>query len=538
MQTYYAYIRVSTTKQGEHGSSLPEQRDAISAFAKRHDLVISEWFEEQETAAKEGRRVFRKMLSGLERGKARGVVIHKIDRGARNLRDWVELGTLVDRGIEVRFANENLDLNSRGGRLAADIQAVVAADFIRNLREEVRKGFYGRLKQGFFPIQSPIGYLDNGKAKSKTICPTMGPLVRKTFELYATGHYSIDTLRDEVTRIGLRNKRGNILHKNSLAYVLHNPFYYGLMHIKRTNQTFVGNHEPIISKELFDRVQALLQGRTKVKTGIKRQYLFQRMIACRLCAHRLSAERHKGITYYRCHSRTCPKTSLREDVIAHRIVGEIGRMHLCDETLAALIDMFRIHISELRSEKGTMEKSVHLSLAQAKDRLERLTDAYLDRAMDRASFESRKTFLHNEIIEIEGRLRQLSDGDAEYVKREQNFLELLKNLQILAQLENPAKKRDILKHAISNLSVSGKNLDIDWDIPLQRMVSEPIPQYGPPERDTSGTLEWKCASDAHLCADGSLRERLQEVVRDVLLGKEHDNNRHITNYSDALKNDV
>ena len=56
----------------------------------------------------------------------------------------------------------SLDLNTRGGRLSADIQAVVAADFIRNLREETKKGFYGRLKQGLYPICAPIGYLDRG----------------------------------------------------------------------------------------------------------------------------------------------------------------------------------------------------------------------------------------------------------------------------------------------------------------------------------------------------------------------------------------
>jgi site-specific DNA recombinase len=69
-------------------------------------------------------------------------------RSARNLKDWADLGELIDSDLEVHFANESLDLHSRGGRLSADIQAVVAADYIRNLREERIKGFYGRLKQG------------------------------------------------------------------------------------------------------------------------------------------------------------------------------------------------------------------------------------------------------------------------------------------------------------------------------------------------------------------------------------------------------
>jgi len=110
------------------------------------------------------------MLRLLKHGKAAGVVIHKIDRGARNLKDWADLAELIDIGVEVHFANESLDLNTRGGRLSADIQAVVAADFIRNLREETKKGFYGRLKQGLYPICAPIVIWIAAAVKQR--CPT------------------------------------------------------------------------------------------------------------------------------------------------------------------------------------------------------------------------------------------------------------------------------------------------------------------------------------------------------------------------------
>ena len=101
--------------------------------------------------------MFNHVLQLLKTGAVRGLIMHKIDRGARNLQDWNELGKLADQGVDVRFAQESIDLGSRSGRLADDIQAVVAADFIRNLREETRKGFYGRLKQGLFPLPAPLG---------------------------------------------------------------------------------------------------------------------------------------------------------------------------------------------------------------------------------------------------------------------------------------------------------------------------------------------------------------------------------------------
>ena len=166
---YFGYIRVSTAKQGEKGVSLQEQKDAILQYAQRYALSIAQWFEERESAAKRGRTLFTQMMKQLRHGTARGVIIHKIDRGARNLKDWADLGELIDAGLEVHFANECLDLNTRGGRLSADIQAVVASDYIRNLREETRKGFYGRLKQGFYPLPAPVGYLDCGKAQTKRL---------------------------------------------------------------------------------------------------------------------------------------------------------------------------------------------------------------------------------------------------------------------------------------------------------------------------------------------------------------------------------
>ena len=109
-------------------------RDAIQRHAQRYSLDIADWFEERETAAKRGRRIFNRMMKLLKQGKADGAIIHKIDRSARNLKDWADLGELIDEGIEVHFANESLDLQTRGGRLSADIQAVVAADYIRNPR--------------------------------------------------------------------------------------------------------------------------------------------------------------------------------------------------------------------------------------------------------------------------------------------------------------------------------------------------------------------------------------------------------------------
>src|SRR5229473_6601872 len=276
---YFGYIRVSTAKQGEKGVSLQEQKGAIQQYAQRYGLSIVQWFEERESAAKRGRPVFTEMMKGLRSGMVRGLIVHKIDRSARNLRDWADLGELIDQGVEVQFANESLDLHSRGGRLSADIQAVVASDYIRNLREETRKGFYGRLKQGVYPLPAPIGYRDMGPGKPKETDPIRAPLVRKAFELYAGGGYTLHALKEEVARLGLRNRNNGAISITGLSVMLNNPFYIGIIRLKRTGETFEGGHESLLPRPLFQRVQAVLQGKTNAK-GIRHALLFRRMLGC------------------------------------------------------------------------------------------------------------------------------------------------------------------------------------------------------------------------------------------------------------------
>src|SRR5215831_13807073 len=102
MGKVFAYARVSTPRQGEKGVSLQEQKAAIERYAAVHGIEVTRWFEERESAAHAGRPAFNQMLRLLRLGKARGVVIHKIDRTARNLEDWADVGKLADAGVEVR----------------------------------------------------------------------------------------------------------------------------------------------------------------------------------------------------------------------------------------------------------------------------------------------------------------------------------------------------------------------------------------------------------------------------------------------------
>lgn len=487
MKSCFGYIRVSTAKQGQHGVSLQEQKDAITRYAERSGVKISQWFEERETAAKRGRPVFGEMLAQVRRGRADGVIIQKIDRSARNLKDWADLGEMIDAGVEIHFAGDSLDLHTRGGRLSADIQAVVAADFIRNLREETRKGFYGRLKQGLYPLPAPIGYRDIGKAMPKEPDLVMAPLVRKVFELYATGRFNLKDLTSEANRLGLRSHRGARVRVSGISYVLNNPFYTGLIRVKRTGETYQGIHQPIIPKSLFDRVQAILRGKTNTRV-LKHDFLFRRMITCGTCGRHLIGERQKGHIYYRCQNQECKGTSVREEDIETSLRMDLEKLEMDKQELRwvrAIVD----HLNrDWVEQKDKEDKTLRLHLSQITDRLNRVVDAFLEGNLEKDLYEDRKRLLLLERLEAEEKLASLKANPASGGEKVLEFLELSKTALLRYQLGNHDEKRDMVKLMFSNLSVTGKNVSTRLSLPYSEIAKRPKLHGGLPYRDIPRTF--------------------------------------------------
>lgn len=481
---YFGYVRISDDKQ-KQGVSPQVQRRDITAFAKARDVDICEWFVEVQTAAKVGRFVFTKMLARLEKGEADGVIFHKIDRSARNLEDWTNVGRLVDRGIDVQFAHESVDLRTRGGRLSADIMAVVAADYIRNLREEARKGFYGRLQQGVYPLPAPIGYLDQGKGQPKAVDPERAPLIRWAFERYATGTVGLKDLLKEIRARGLRPKTGKPLTLGSLSTILNNPFYMGLIFIRRTNESFEGKHAPIITKALFDRVQAILKGKTFARV-FKNNFLYRRRITCTVCSHHLIGERQKGHIYYRCHGETCRGTVMREEQMDDAILKGLGLLVGDQREVREIREMVEAERAHAAVEIGKLHDAIQMRLAKCEDRLLQLTDALLDRLVDKEAFESRKRALLLEKRNIQDELRALSNASLPR-HRALNYLELGNTAYSGYGLANTDERRRILDKVTSNLFADRKNPAIALRSPFQEMVAWRISQNGAPCSGTPRT---------------------------------------------------
>jgi DNA invertase Pin-like site-specific DNA recombinase len=512
MKRHFAYIRVSTAKQGD-GSSLQEQRRAIEAYALKHGLTISAWFEEKETAAKQGRTVFTRMLARLAKREAEGLIIHKIDRSARNLKDWASLGDLIDSGIDVQFAHESMDMKSRGGRLAADIQAVVAADYIRNLRDEVIKGLRGRLNQGLYPFAAPVGYLDRGKGQIKDVDPVQAPLVREAFALYASGTIGLKALRAEMKRRGLTTPRSRQpLSLNGISKMLSNPFYIGIIRIRKTGTTYQGKHEPLVTKAVFDRVQEVLKGKLVIRV-LKHDFIFRRIVNCAGCGYHLIGERHKGrYVYYRCQTAGCPPTYIREEILDDAVQTELQFLRWSTEEQQSVRMRATALLADAATSLDEMRAALRLQIGKCDEHLARLTDAYLEGAIERDLFENRKLNVLNNRRSLLDRLENLTEDDLP-VNKALEYLELGNAAYIGYKNGINPEKRAMLETVTSNFEVSQKKPMIALKSPWQELANFRKSQLGAPSPSTPRNTAMQLLDIALVVAKAERRAAIEREQR-------------------------
>ena len=484
---YFSYIRVSTQRQGQTGTSLGEQQSAIERYAQKFNLSIVRRFEEKETAAKQGRPAFLEMIKALRKGQSDGVIIHKIDRSARNLKDWADLGTLIDSGVEVHFASESLDLNSRGGRLSADIQAVVASDYIRNLREEVKKGFYGRLKQGLYPRPAPIGYLDKGRGKPKEPDPLRAPFIKQLFALYATGKYSLALLAKKIGESGLDNRSGNNISKNGINTILKNSFYTGLIKIEKTGEIYVGVHRPLVSQHLFDKVQDIMTGK-QVDKKQAHYFVFRRLLTCDNCRYKLIAETQKGYIYYRCQTEGCPQKTIREELVEKELLFWLKRFEFNEQENRYLKIAIRLKYGEIEVLKQNRVQAIGLQLKQCRERLSKLTDFFVDGVIEQELFIQKKNSLVIEEKKLREEMTNFDEIQRAALTRTEQFLELVNRACLSYKWGTEEEKREMVKMTTSNFFVTGKKVLIKLNLPFEMVANRRIVPGGGPHRDVPRTL--------------------------------------------------
>ena len=141
----------------------------------------------------------------------------------------------------------------------------------------------------------------------------------------APSRFKVHRLLDESQNWGLNNRRGRKLTLTGLSTILNNPYYTGMIRVRRTGELFPRNHPPLIGKLLLDRVQAILRGKTVFRM-VRHDFAFRKLIKCSRCRYTLIGELQKGHVYYRCQRRSCPTKTIREDKVDAIVSPSVAKL--------------------------------------------------------------------------------------------------------------------------------------------------------------------------------------------------------------------
>lgn len=310
------YARVSTDKQAQKELSIPAQVDAMKEYASKNKWKIIGTFEDKGESAKTANRPeLKRLIQHCKENKQVDIVIvHKIDRLARNLVDYATIKAILkQKGIRLVSVSEPFEDNPVG-QLLENIIASISEWYSANLGEEIKKSNGAKLKRGEWPHRPPFGYKSiKGEGNRVKHVPDekTAPLVRIAFELFSTGNYSLKTLSEEMGDRGLKTKYGRIYSTENIKKLLAKRFYIGKL--VWNGKEHPGIHESIIRPDLFYRVQEVLKNRSS-DTGEKGklQFLLRGVAFCQVCGQRLTGEVHPRGSYYRClpnlHKKKCAQS--------------------------------------------------------------------------------------------------------------------------------------------------------------------------------------------------------------------------------------
>jgi site-specific DNA recombinase len=266
------YVRVSTKEQVDEGNSLSTQEKMCREYTSKNGYeVVHVYIEQGESAKTALRTELQKMLlfCSDKKNKINAVIIYKLDRLSRNTDDYSQLRLLLKKyGVEIKSTSEFFE-NTPQGKFMENMFANVA-QFDNDVRaERCAGGMKDAMREGRYVWMAPIGY-DNIRVGGKATIgqnPTMGPLIKQTFETIAKNTHAIEDVRKLMTTIGLRLRNGKPVSKQYFYSMLKNRVYMGM--IEKFGESHKGLFEPIIDEDLFNQVQKVLRYRGKKMSQYK-----------------------------------------------------------------------------------------------------------------------------------------------------------------------------------------------------------------------------------------------------------------------------
>jgi site-specific DNA recombinase len=480
------YARVSSREQEREGYSIPAQRKLLADYARSHGYHVEREFIDVESAKNPGRKEYGQMHALLESDPAyRIVLVEKTDRLYRNRTDALAFEELIEkRGVEVHLVKEGrvIGKDSRSqDKFMHDIHVAVAKHYVENLKEEVKKGMQEKAEQGFYPGRAPFGYKNSPATRSIEVDPERARIIQRIFEMYASGRYSLTTLRK-----ALLVETGVKINRAYLETILKNPFYIGRFLWRGVE--YKGVHAPLISVELFQRVRDVFCGRNKPKYR-KHQFAFAGLLQCAFDGCTVTTERQKArYIYYRCsHGRgKCSLPYMREEDLSDRLGEILDGIQVPDEVAGRIVSRLHTDLETSESRCNDRLVSLHQKLATVRTRMDQIYEDKLDGKIDEQFWSRKQAALREQELTLEAQLssarRPMTQENVLNVER---VFELAKRARSLYFTRNSMERGQLLKSVLLNCITDGATLTPTYRKPFDLIFERA-------KKDWSGRADLNC----------------------------------------------
>ena len=472
---YFLYARKSTDTEDKQVLSIEAQLSELRALARRDGLDVAEEFVEKRSAKTPGRPVFEEMMRRIERDEVRGIVCWKIDRLSRNPVDSGRISWMLQQGVIAKIITHDRVYLPQDNVLLMSVEFGMANQYVRDLSVNVARGLRAKARRGVYPSTAPLGYINDPRTRTIVVDKKKAPTILVAFELYAEGRSRYDDIARFLFENGIATGAtrgwtkggGRLLKRDQIAFLLSNPFYVG--RFRYAGEMYDGTHTPLVSKELFDRVQKVLKARSNANRPPENNpQAYCGLLACGECGCSITAEEKTKVqqngnthryVYYHCTKKrgVCDGAYLREEALDAELSDLLSRFHLPREWAE---EMERMAQRDARDASESAEASIsalRADIAVLNEKIARLTDLFVEQDIERGDYLARKRALVDERRQLEEQVLKFERNAAHWLEPLREWISEAQTMREIAQSEDlPLKKSSLQKIFGSNLTLHAR----------------------------------------------------------------------------------
>ena len=424
------YPRVSTEDQFRNGHSLDEQKERMLKLCDYKNYEVYKVYEDAGISAKNmNRPAFQEMIQDIKDGKINKIIVYKLDRLTRSIKDLEEICTfLEENNCSLESMCEDINTSTANGKFFIRMLTILAQLEIERTSERTKFGMVGAVKKGHFVGRPPIGY--DKVDKKLVINDIESEVIRRIFDLYIKG-----IAANAITKLLNEEKALNRKWIPTLVdRILSNEIYIGNYVHRKTvsdeeSQKFVGVAPAIIEEEVFNIAQ--IQKQKNLKNYKRKQtYIFMQSIKCPKCGTIMggcSSKSHTGEKhcYYQC--ANC-KTRVSEKKIEKQMINFL------DDMLDFFLLIDNTYKPYLYQDTEKALKKCNKIIDELNTKEKRIKSAFVDGIVEEIELKDELDFIKNQRKITEEQIKDLTIKES--TEDHKNEMRLIYNLKQLEQIKN------------------------------------------------------------------------------------------------------